>query len=241
MGSSKIEQILDEFNDYIDECKPALMSKTNIVVSKDQLQDFLDQLRVSTPEEIKRYQKIISNRDTIIKDAETKAAAIIKAAEEKAAAMVSENDIFQRACAKANEMVADAGVRSDTMLTDAQNEANRMLYEANRDSDNIRKGALGYANEMLGEIESAISTAYESINAKSAMLVNTIKANLDTIVGNRLELNGEMAPPQQLESVPESDFMQDAEDTDYASVEDEIVNFDDSMFLQDSEIPDDEE
>lgn len=232
MGNSRIEQIIDELNDYIDECRPVPLSKANIIVQKDAIQEYLDQLRISTPDEIKRYQKIISNRDAILKEAENKAADIIKAAEERAEALVSEHEVFQQACAKAHETLADAVARAQAMVDEATNESDRLRYEANRDSDKIRTGALAYANDMLAEIENSIGNAYESINAKSSMLVSTLKANLDTIIGNRLELNGEAAPSQQLEQMPESELMEDAQNTEYGSVEDEIMGLgEDSFFL----------
>ena len=231
MGNSKIEQLIDDFNDLIDDCKPAPFSKTNISVPRDAVEEFLDQLRVCTPDEIKRYQKIISNRDSIIKEAENKAAEIINKAEEKAEQLVSENDIFQRACARANEVVGDANLRAEAMISEATNEANRVLYEANRDSDKIRTGALAYANEMLGEIENAVGNAYESIAAKSEMVVGTLKANLDILIDNRRELNGEAAPAEPL---PEEDMLSDSELTDMDSVEDEVLEFDENTFLNDA-------
>ncbi len=243
MGNSKIEQLIDDFNDYVDECKASVFSKNNILISRDAVQDFLDQLRLSTPDEIKRYQKIISNRDTIIKEAETKAANIIKEAEERANAMVSENDIFQRACTRANEVVGEAQNRAEAMISEATNEASRLLYEANRDSESIRTGALGYANEMLAEVEAAIGNAYESIAVKSNMVVDTLKAHLDIIIDNRRELNGEAAPAQQLspEEIQEEIHM-DAEASGFAedaasdaNAFDEMIEFDENTFLNNVE------
>ena len=48
-----------------------------IMINKGQV------IETGTPDEIKRYQKIIANRDAIINDAETKAQTIIAQAEEK--------------------------------------------------------------------------------------------------------------------------------------------------------------
>ena len=76
--SSKIEQLIDEIEEYIDGCKPQFMSSTNIIVNKDEIEELLRELRMRTPEEIKRYQKIISNKDAILADAQAKADAIIR-------------------------------------------------------------------------------------------------------------------------------------------------------------------
>ena len=55
--SSKIEQLIDEIEDYINSCKYQTLSKTNIIVNKDEIDELLRELRMKTPDEIKRYQK----------------------------------------------------------------------------------------------------------------------------------------------------------------------------------------
>ena len=75
--TSKIEQLIDEIEDYIDHCKFMTLSNTKIIVNKDEIDDLLRNLRMSTPDEIKRYQKMISNRDAILDDAKRKAEALI--------------------------------------------------------------------------------------------------------------------------------------------------------------------
>ena len=75
--SSRIEQIIDEIEEYIDGCKYQALSSTKIIVNKDEMEELLNELRTKTPEEIKRYQKIISNKEAILADAQAKADAII--------------------------------------------------------------------------------------------------------------------------------------------------------------------
>jgi hypothetical protein len=61
--SSRIEQIIEEIEEYIDkDCKFQPLSSTKIIVNKEHLDELLRELRMKTPDEIKRYQKIISNR-----------------------------------------------------------------------------------------------------------------------------------------------------------------------------------
>ena len=47
-------------------------SNTKIIVDKDQLEDMLAELRLKTPEEIKKYQKIINNKEAILNDAKSR-------------------------------------------------------------------------------------------------------------------------------------------------------------------------
>ena len=70
---SRIEQLIDEIEEYVEGCKPAPFSQSKIIVQKEQLYELLTELRLKTPDEIKRYQKIISNKEAILNDARTKA------------------------------------------------------------------------------------------------------------------------------------------------------------------------
>ena len=74
---SRIEQIITEIEDYIDSCKFQPLSNTKILVNKEEIEELLVELRLRIPEEIKKYQKIISNKDAILADAQNKADAII--------------------------------------------------------------------------------------------------------------------------------------------------------------------
>ena len=71
--SSKMEQIIEEIEEYIDGCKFQPLSSTKIIVNKEELEELIAELRAKTPEEVKRYQKIISNKDAILEDAQSKA------------------------------------------------------------------------------------------------------------------------------------------------------------------------
>ena len=60
--SSRIEQIIQEIEEYVDSCKFQPLSTTKIVVNKEEIEEYLRELRLKTPDEIKRYQKISAIR-----------------------------------------------------------------------------------------------------------------------------------------------------------------------------------
>ena len=110
--SSKIEQLIDEIEDYIDGCKYQPLSKTNIIVNKEEIDELLRELRMKTPDEIKRYQKIITNKEAILNDARTKAEALIKDATVQTTELINEHEIMQQAYAQANEVVRMATMQA---------------------------------------------------------------------------------------------------------------------------------
>jgi len=183
--STRIEQIIESIYDFVESCKPAPLSQSKIVVPRDELYELLDELRVKTPDEIKRYQKILNNRDAIIRDAEEKAAEIIEEARRNAEVLLNENSIFQQACAKANELVSDAAANKE-----------RIESAANRDADQIRGGSLAYADELLYNVERTLAMCYESMQARSEAMLGELREKLDTVIENRKALYPEGMEPE---------------------------------------------
>ncbi|MER2025436.1 MAG: ATPase, partial [Eubacteriales bacterium] len=140
--ASRIEQIIEEIEEYVDSCRFQPLSTTKIVVNKEELEELLRELRLKTPDEIKRYQKIISNKDAILADAQAKADGIIASAETRAKELVSQHEVMQQAYAQANETISRAN-----------QQAAGILDSATQDANNIRLSALTYTDDMLANIE----------------------------------------------------------------------------------------
>ena len=187
--SSKMEQIIEEIEDYIDSCKFQPFSSTNIVVNKEQLEELIAELRTKTPEEVKRYQKIISNKEAILADAQAKADQIIAQAQIPTSELVSEHQIMQQAYAQANEVVMIATKQAQEILDNATNEAN-----------GLRMGAVGYVDGQLGSIEEVLGNSIETARARYDSLIASLEGFLHIVSQNRAqlfparELQAEMAP-----------------------------------------------
>ena len=117
--SSRIEQIIEEIEEYVDSCKFQPLSSTKIVVNKEELEELLRELRMKTPDEIKRYQKIISNKDAILADAQSKADAIIADAKTQAQQMVTESEVMQQAYAQSNELLENTNQQAQEIMDNA--------------------------------------------------------------------------------------------------------------------------
>lgn len=179
--SSRIEQIIDEIEDYIENCKYQPLSNTKIVVNKDELEDLLSELRRKTPDEIKRYQKVISNQERILADAQAKADAIIAQAEVQTTALVSEHQIMQQAYAQANEVVLIA-----------TNQAQEILDNATNDANNIRMGAIQYTDNVLKSLEDIIGSAIETTKGRTDNLLHSLQGCYDLVSANRVELSSDI-------------------------------------------------
>ncbi|MDO4452994.1 MAG: ATPase [Eubacteriales bacterium] len=181
--SSRIEQIIEEIKDYIDSCKFQPLSTTKIVVNKEELEELLCELRMKTPDEIKRYQKIISNKDSIIQDAKNRAEAEIAEATAKAQQLVSENEVMRMAQEHAEEL-----------LERAQKQAQEIIDNATNDANSIRMSAISYTDEMLENLEKIMAHTMETAGAKYETFLNSIQSCYDIVNKNRQELSPQEAP-----------------------------------------------
>ena len=176
--SSRIEQIIEEIEEYIDkDCKFQPLSSSKIIVNKEHLDELLRELRMKTPDEIKRYQKIISNRDAILADAKAKADAMIEEAQVQTTELVSEHEIMQQAYAQANDIVTAATEQAQEILDNATNDAN-----------DIRIGAMQYTNDVMLNVENIIGHTLDSYTTKYDGLVNSLRECYDIVRTNRTEL-----------------------------------------------------
>jgi len=181
--SSRIEQIIEEIEEYVDSCKFQPLSSTKIVVNKEELEELLRELRMKTPDEIKRYQKIISNKDAILADAQAKADAIIQEASEKTQHMITESEIMREAVEQSNDL-----------LERTNQQAQEILDNATEDANNIRMAALQYTDDMLANLEKIMSHTIEGAAAKYSNFINAIQSCYDIVNKNRNELSPQAVP-----------------------------------------------
>ncbi len=188
---SRIEQMIEEIESYIDSCKPQPLSGgRKIIVDRDEIEDLLVELRMRTPDEIKKYQKIITNKEAILSDAKkqaekmvtearTQAEAMLADAGKQKAELIDQHEIMQRAYAQANDIVNEASVQ-----------AQQLLDSAVEDADSIRMGAISYTDDMLQSLQTIISHTMETANKTFASFADSMQSSYDVVTSNRSELAG---------------------------------------------------
>ncbi|MCM1307675.1 MAG: vacuolar family H+-ATPase subunit H [Butyrivibrio sp.] len=186
---SKIEQIIGELEDYISSCKPLPLSNTKISVNKDELDEYIRELRLKTPDEIKKYQKLISNKDAILADARAQAEQMIHEAQAHTAELINEHEIMQRAIEQANEVIDDASAKAQAIVDRAQAEA-----------DEIRRSSILYTDNMLANLQMLMEHSIENTRSKYDTLINSMSKDLEIVTANRKEL---IPAPEEEESPEE--------------------------------------
>ena len=199
---NRIEEMIADIEEYIENCKPAPFSSNKIIVEKEQIEELLRELRLRTPDEIKRYQKLISNKEAILADAKDQADSMLNAAKAHTQELVNEHEIMQRAYAEAEDIKEQAYAQAQAILDQATEEANQMRY-----------GAVQYTDDMLANLQRIIEHSIESNRSKYEGLLSALDKDLNVVISNRNELAGigtEEEQPQQQDDAAAG--LQDSDD-----------------------------
>ena len=190
---SRIEQLIGEIEEYIDSCKFQPLSTTKIIVNKEELDELLVELRLRIPDEIKQYQKIISNQEAILSDAHTRADALLAEATAQTNELVNEHEIMQKAYAHANEVIEQAQAQAQAIIDSAVNDAN-----------NIRQGSIQYTDDMLKSLQNIINHSMEGAQGRFDAFMSSMRSSYDIVSSNRKELSGGIITEKEEEpSAPE--------------------------------------
>ena len=183
MNPSRIEQAIDEIYDYVESCKPTKLVPNKIMVDKAELYDLLDALRMSAPDEIKRYQKIITNRDGILNEAQQRAENMLVQAQQQTAQLLDQNEIVQTAYQRAEEI-----------MKQATEEAQRLVNAAQAESEQMRRASLMYTNDLLTEAQQHVEESLRETDNKYRMLTSALKNSIQIMRANKEELASQLEP-----------------------------------------------
>lgn len=219
---SKIEQIISEIEEFIDNCKMQPLSSTKIIVNRNELEELVDELKENIPDEIKKYQRIIANRDAILKDAQDKAEEMIKKANEMTAQLVSEHEIMQQAYKEANAVIEDANKEADAIMD-----------KATADSNALKSATNQYLDDALANIQNILNSSIEGLNVQYDGIIRSLESNLEITTENRRayqesqreieeyeEQHSEEYAPQ--EAAPEPVYDEEGELSGNVSIEDAL-------------------
>ena len=197
---SRIEQMISDIESYIDNCKFQPLSNTKIIVNKEQLEDMLNELRLKTPEEVKKYQKILNNKDAIIADAKEQAETIVNAAQIRTEELINEHEIMQKAYAEANRVVEDAQTQAQAIIDQAVNEAN-----------GIRQASINYTDDMLNSLQTIITHSMEGAQSRFDAFISSMQSSYDIVTNNRKELSGGLVQQEpEAQAAPQEEKKEEA-------------------------------
>lgn len=115
-----ILQLIDRLEELFNDAK-ALPFTHNVVVDEDRMLELIDQMRIAIPEEVKKAQQVMAQRDRVMAQAQEEANRTLQLARDKSEQMVQKDMIVQEAQRRADQIVAQARAESEATRVDTDN------------------------------------------------------------------------------------------------------------------------
>jgi len=113
-----ILQMIDRLEELLNESRP-LPFTHNVIVDEDRMLDLIDQMRVSIPEEVKKSQQLLAQRDRVLAQATEEAQRTVNLARDKSSELVERDQVVQAAYLQAEQIKAQARLDGDAIRNDA--------------------------------------------------------------------------------------------------------------------------
>jgi cell division septum initiation protein DivIVA len=146
-------QLLEYLQEII-ESAPKVPITGKVVIDKKELLDVIDQIINYLPDEFKKAQWVLSEKERILGEANKQYDSVKKETMDMLKKQVENHDIAKEARVVAQEIIASA----------------------QRDAKAIRLGARDYADEILSQLE-------QEIDSKAETMVFGIRSEMDKFIG----------------------------------------------------------
>jgi vacuolar-type H+-ATPase subunit H len=144
-----ILHLIDRLEELFNESRPIWFTHS-VVMDEDRLLDLIDQMRVAIPEEIKKSQQLLSQKDRILAQAQEEANRTIGLAREKADKMVEKDPITQAAQVRADQIIDQTRQECEQMKRDADDyvlhSLQDMQTEVEKITNQVKNGILTIEN-----------------------------------------------------------------------------------------------
>lgn len=179
---SSVYTFLENLEDLLERAKQVPLT-SNVRVSKEEILEIIDGIRLALPQEIKQAQRIVHNSESIIDNAHSSAQGIINAADETAEKMTMEHEITRR----------------------AQEEAEAIINDARNKAEDMRLGAIEYADQMLANTENQIKAVLDNLSKRTNNVLDFLSKETDAIFSEREALRDLVKQTPAVNSLPYSD------------------------------------
>jgi cell division septum initiation protein DivIVA len=146
-----ILHLVDRLEELLNQSRPFPFTH-NVIVDEDRMLDIIDQMRVAIPEEVKKSQQLLAQRDRIIAQAQEEANRTIAIAREKGDQLLERDAIVQAAQARADQIIAQARQEAEKTRRDADSYVvdtlTRMEMELDRALGQVRNGIIKLQTEL---------------------------------------------------------------------------------------------
>ena len=146
-----ILQLIDRLEELFNESKNIPLTR-NVMVDEDRMLDIIDQMRIAIPEEVKKAQQLLGQRDRVLARAQEEANRTLDLARQKADQLVAKDMVAQEAVRRAEQILAQARTDAENIRTDADDyvldSLNQLQAELERISNQVANGVRTVKDEQ---------------------------------------------------------------------------------------------
>ncbi len=128
-----ILHLIDRLEELFNESKVFPLTR-NVMVDEDKMLDIIDQMRISIPEEVKKAQQLLAQKDRVMAQAQEEANRTVEIARQK----------------------ADDLVHRDAIVVEAQRQAAHIKEQARLDAEATRSEADNYVIDALTHLQNEL-------------------------------------------------------------------------------------
>jgi hypothetical protein len=144
-----ILHLVDRLEELFNESRPIPLTH-NVIVDEDRMLDLIDQMRVAIPDEVKKAQQVLSQRDRVLAQAQEEANRTLQLAREKSEGLVEQSAIAEAARIRAREIEQQAEIDAEKTRREADNYVidtlSRLEEQLQRSLNQARNGILALKN-----------------------------------------------------------------------------------------------
>jgi hypothetical protein len=138
-----ILHLIDRLEELFNQSKPFPLTR-NVMVDEDKMLDIIDQMRIAIPEEVKKAQQILAQKDRVMAQAQEEANRTVELARQKADDLVHRDLIVVEAQRRAEQIVGQARLDAEATRREADNYVvdalTHLQNELERLSNQVRNG-----------------------------------------------------------------------------------------------------
>ncbi len=135
-----ILQLIDRLEELFNESKSIPLTR-NVMVDEDRMLDIIDQMRIAIPEEVKKAQQLLGQRDRVLAQAQEEANRTLDLARQKADQLASKEMVVQEGQRRADQILVQARTDAENVRIDADDYSLTQLQaELERISNQVANG-----------------------------------------------------------------------------------------------------
>ena len=131
-----ILQLIDRLEELFNESKNIPLTR-NVMVDEDRMLDIIDQMRITIPEEVKKAQQLLGQRDRVLAQAQEEANRTIELARQKSEELITKDTVAQDARRRADQIIAQSRVEAENIRADADDYAMNSLLQLEAELERI--------------------------------------------------------------------------------------------------------